>query len=105
MDNPLQDRFVQLIKNDIENKVLPNLSEMFQHHYEELMVAYKPEDEETFLVAYVVGNLEGNYHTRFIEECGLKSFGEEEYFAIHRFVRGYKEQIIEKVQEFLKQTS
>ena len=102
MDNPLQDRFVQLIKNDIENKVLPDLSEVFQHHYPELEIAYKPKDQETFLVGYVIGSLEGNYHTKFIEECGLGAYNEDVYFAIHRFVRGYKEQIIEKVQEYLK---
>jgi len=102
MDNPLQDHFVQLMRSDIEEKVLPNLSTMFQKHNPELEVAYKPKDPETFLFAYVIGSLEANYHTKFIQDCGLKEFNEDVYFAIHRFIRTYEQDIRTIVQEFLK---
>jgi len=87
MDNPLQDFFVQMIKDDIENSVLPNLSTVFQKHYPELEIAYKPKDEEIFLLAYVIGSLESSYHNLFVQKCGIKEFNEDVYFAIHRFVR------------------
>jgi len=102
MDNPLQDHFVQLIRIDIEKNVLPNLPTVFHKHYPELEVTYKPKDPETFLYAYVIGNLEGNYHTLFIQECGIKEYDEDVYFAIHRFVGTYKARIMTIVKEFLK---
>jgi len=104
MDNPLQDFFIQIMRNDMENRVLSDLSTVFQKHYPELQITYKPKDPETFLFGYVVGNLEGNYHTMFIQECGIKEFNEDVYFAIHRFVGTYKEDIMKIIQEFLSRS-
>ena len=100
--NPLQDHFIQTLRNDIESSVLPNLPTMFDKHYPELRISYKPKDEETFLFAYVVGNLESSYDTKYIEEFGLEAYTEHVYFAISRFVSSYKEDIMAIVQQYLK---
>ena len=102
MAKALPEKFVKIMKDDIENDVLPNLETMLLNHFPHLQVAYKPEDPITFLFAYVIGNLEASYHKVFIVEYGLKNYSDEEYFAIHRFVTNYREQMMKKVIEYLK---
>ena len=98
----LPDEFVKMIKEDIENDVLPNLDTMLLNHYSHLQIAYKPKDPESFLFAYVIGNLEASYHKLFIIDYGLENYSDSEYFAIHRIITEYKEQVISKVKEYLK---
>ena len=98
----LPDEFVMMVKDDIENDVLPNLETMLLNHYPHLEIAYKPKDPESFLFAYVIGNLEASYHKLFIQDYGLENYSDAEYFAIHRMITVYKKQIIAKVKEFLK---
>jgi len=102
MNKPLPEEFEKLIRDDIEKNVLPNLETMSLNHYEHLRVAYRPKDEESFLFAYVIGNLEANYHTRFIQDYGLGSYRDEQYFAIHRLITEYKDQISSKVKAYLE---
>jgi len=100
MDKLLPDEFVKMVKDDIENDVLPNLETMLLNHYSHLEVAYRPKDPESFLFAYVIGNLEASYHKLFIYDYGLENYSDAEYFAIHRIITAYREQIIAKVKEF-----
>jgi len=104
MTKPLPKEFVQYITGDIENDVLPNLETILLNHYPHLQVAYKPENPESFLFAYIIGNLEASYHKVFIVDYGLENYSDDEYFAIHRIIRNYKEQIMEKVKEYLKKS-
>ena len=98
----LPDEFVKIVEDDIEKDVLPNLETMLLSHYPYLEIAYKPKDPESFLFAYVIGDLEASYHKLFIKEYGSAGYGEDEYFAIHRMITVYKEQIMAIVKEFLK---
>jgi len=98
----LPDEFIKIINSDIEEKVLPNLDNMFPMHYPHLKIAYRPKNPESFLFAYVIGSLESSYQTKFIQDYGLAEYNADVYFAIHRLVREYREQIITKVKEFLK---
>jgi len=102
MSKPLPDEFVNIVKDDIEKDVLPNLETMLLNHYPHLQIAYKPENSESFLFAYVIGNLEASYHKVFISKYGLLKYSDAEYFAIHRMITEYKEQIMEKIKEYLK---
>jgi len=102
MTKPLPDKFVNMIKDDIEKDVLPDLETVLLNHYPHLQVAYKPKDPESFLFAYVIGNLEASYHKLFIMEFGLENYSDAEYFAIHRMITEYKQQIIVKVKEYLQ---
>jgi len=98
----LPDEFVKMVEDDIEKDVLPNLETMLLNHYPHLEVAYRPTDPESFLFAYVIGDLEASYHRLFIKEYGLGEYSEDEYFAIHRMIRVYKEQIMAIVKQVLK---
>jgi len=51
----LPDEFIKIINSDIEEKVLPNLDNMFPMHYPHLKIAYRPKNPESFLFAYVIG--------------------------------------------------
>ena len=98
----LPDEFVKMVEDDIEKDVLPNLETMLLSHYPYLEIAYKPKDLESFLFAYVIGDLEASYHKLFIQDYGLGEYSEDEYFAIHRMITVYKEQIMAIVKEVLK---
>ena len=50
----------------------------------------------------MIGDLEASYHKLFIKEYGSAGYSEDEYFAIHRMITVYKEQIMAIVKEFLK---
>jgi len=105
MEKSLPDEFEKIVKDDIENHVFPNFETVLLNHYEHLRIAYKPKDEVTFLFAYLVGNLEASYHKLFIDHYGLERYSDQEYFEIHRLITAYREQIMTKVQEYLKLNS
>ena len=98
----LPDEFVKKVEDDIVKDVLPNLKTMLGNHYPHLEVAYRPEHPEFFLFGYVIGDLEASYHSLFIQDYGLGEYSDHEYFAIHRLITAYKEQIMAIVKEFLK---
>ena len=102
MSKALPPEFVITVKDDIENYVLPNLETILLDHYPHLKIAYKPENPESFLFAYVIGNLEASYHKVFIVDYGLENYSDSEYFAIHRMITQYKEQIMAKIKKYLE---
>ena len=101
MSEVLPPEFVKLVKDDIEKKVLPHLETSFLNHYPHLKISYRIKDPGTFLFAYVISNLEANYDTRFVQDYGLAKHNRDVYFAIHRTIAEYQEQIMAEVKEYL----
>ena len=93
--------FEKIIRNEIENEVLPNFESMVLNHFPNLNATYKPDDKFLFLFAYVIGVLEDAYHKVYLAE-GFGEYSDEEYFSIHRLISEYKDQINVKINEYLQ---